>query len=710
MRPGEPSPFVLLSFVTALLSFAVTVDVVRRRPARGALPFAAMTLGTGLYALCYAVGLASVTLDEKILWTRLMYVCFMPLPPGLLAFAQRYTERKGWLRWYTPLLLAIEPVLTLALIWTNHTHHWMWTSAWLEPYHGALTTLHVTHGPWFWVHTVYSYGLILWAFALLAGAYVHSSRPFRRQLGSLLLSMSAPLLAYTLVVSRLNPIDPLDPMPFVTALAVIGAALGLRRFRLFELLPIARHALVEQIEEGMVVVNADGFVVDINSAVLRLLGQERAQVVGQQASPLLPFYAELEGRRRDSSTVHAEIAWPETRRHFDVHMSPLYDRHGNLGGHLFVLHDITERKQAEEEARQRSQELATLYDTALEVASRLDLAQLLPTIVERAALLLHGTGCGMYLYRPAEDRLEQVAAYGLPELFIGHSLQRGEGVSGRVLDSGQPLAVDDYDRWEGRSSIFAGQMMGAVLGVPVKWGERVLGVIDLERAPGSTYTPEDIRLLTLFANQAAIALANAQLYESARRELAERKSAEAQLRESEQRYRGVVEDQAEQIYRFTPDYRTTFVNEAACRFLGKPREQVIGRSILDDVPEVEQALVRQAIASITREVPVITMENHLIDADGREHWFQWTDRGIFDERGTLIEYQAVGRDVSERRRAEEEREKLQAQLQQAQRVEAVGVLAGGVAHEFNNLLTVAAGSRMRGQADFGWTEQATGRK
>ncbi len=1048
--PGEPSPLVLLSLLTSLLSAAVLLDVVRRRPARGVFPFAVMLLGTSAYTLFYAVGLASTTLEDKLLWTRFMYLSSLLLPPGLLGFANRYTERKGWLKWYTPVLLAIEPLITLTLVWTNDAHHWMWTQASLVPYTAGLSTLQMAHGPWFSVHALYSYGLIAWAFALLAGAFVRSSRLFRRPLAILLAGLCLPLFAYTFVVLGMNPVAPVDPMPFATVLGVILAAWSLRGFRLLDLLPVARHTLLEQINEGVIVVNAEGYLIDANPAAVRLTGQ--AQVVGQPAALLLPFYDELQRRHPDASQIQVEIVWPVagSPRYFDVQATALHDRHGRFGGRLLVLHDTTARKEAEDQARRRSQELAQLYDltlelttvrdlktllrlvvqratgllgassgvihlyrpehddlvlsvardedqgvlgsvlkrgeglagrvlesgqvalvddyrnwpgrstqydpanlgsviavpmrweggmvgvlalgreagrpysaeevrvltlfanqaalvvartqlydaaqkelaerqrtelelqqrsrelarlydtalevssqldlprlleaitaravqllhastgdlslyrlesddlqsavllgvgpgvkgavlrrgeglsgkvlasgtplavedyatwpgrapaynglpfgpmiavplkwgerilgtiavalsscpafseaevlllslfaaqaavaienarlyadmqrelaerrlaeerlqrrseelatlndTVLEVASRLDLDQLLPIIVQRAALLLHGTGCGMYLYQPATDDLQYVVAYGLAEDFIGHSLQRGEGISGKVLDSGEPLAVDDYGHWAGRSPRFEGRELGAMVAVPVKWGDRVLGVIDLQRDPGQSFTAEDVRLLTLFANQAAIALANAQLYEAARHELKQRENTEGQLRESERQYRAVVEDQTELIYRFTPDRRITFANEAASRFLGCPVEEIIGQDWAFDVPVEERPALQQALDSIRPDAPVVTLENRVRGGDGQLHWFQWTDRGVFAEDGTLVEYQSVGRDVGERKHSDAMRAALEQQLQQAQRMEAVGVLAGGVAHEFNNMLTVIQGN------------------
>jgi PAS domain S-box-containing protein len=531
----EVPPFVLLLLLTAVASLVVTLDVVRRRPARGVLPFVAMTLGTAWYALSYALQLASLTLPEKLLWARLQYLGVMALPAGLLAFANRYTERKSWLRWQSQILLAVEPVITLVLLWTNDLHHWVWTAAWLQPYSGSSSMLGLGHGPWFWIHLAYSYGLILWAFGILGRAFVRYSHVHRRQLGMLFVSFALPLLGYTLVIAGWNPFAPIDPTPFWAALGVILAGWGLRRYRIFDLLPIARHAVVEQIDEGMVVVNAEGDIVDVNAAVLRLLGRNQAQVIGQPASPLLPFYDELDRRHCEAPDVHEEVVWStDPRRYFDLHRSALYDRHGRLGGHLFVLHDITVRREAEEQARQRSQELSALYEIALELTTPRDLTHLLQLIVQRATDLVHGSSGGVYLYRPERDDLKYEVVYGAGVGWEGTVLKRGEGVSGRVLESGQAQAVDDYSHWPGRSAQYDGVPLGAVVAVPMQWEGGILGVLDVGREPGHAFSPEAIRLLTLFANQAALLIVRAQLSEAAEKELGERRRAERELQQRSQ--------------------------------------------------------------------------------------------------------------------------------------------------------------------------------
>jgi len=128
---------------------------------------------------------------------------------------------------------------------------------------------------------------------------------------------------------------------------------------------------------------------------------------------------------------------------------------------------------------------------------------------------------------------------------------------------------------------------------------------------------------------------------------------ERRLRESEARYRAVVEDQTELICRFRPDGTLTFVNEAYCRYFGKKREELIGHSCMPLIPEEDQEIVREQFASLSLENPTVTYEHRVAARNGEVRWQQWSDRAIFDEQNCIVEYQSVGCDITERVRAEE---------------------------------------------------------
>ncbi|MDD4138411.1 MAG: PAS domain S-box protein, partial [Methanoregula sp.] len=119
------------------------------------------------------------------------------------------------------------------------------------------------------------------------------------------------------------------------------------------------------------------------------------------------------------------------------------------------------------------------------------------------------------------------------------------------------------------------------------------------------------------------------------------------LRESEQRYRNVIEDQTEFICRFLPDGTHVFVNEAYCRYFGLTREEIVGHRFRPKIPVEDQESMKRFFASLTPAHPVDSIEHRIIMPDGTIRWQRWSDRAIFNHLGKITEYQSVGRDITE---------------------------------------------------------------
>ncbi len=137
------------------------------------------------------------------------------------------------------------------------------------------------------------------------------------------------------------------------------------------------------------------------------------------------------------------------------------------------------------------------------------------------------------------------------------------------------------------------------------------------------------------------------------RQLVQRKQVEHALKASEERYRAVVESQTELISRFLPDGTHVFANEAFCRYYGSRYADLIGKPFFPHVPKEERLLIRDHFASLTPANPFGTIEHRVVLQNGEVRWQQWSDRAIFDPAGVTIEYQSVGRDITDRKRAEE---------------------------------------------------------
>jgi|GEM_PF-2615107 len=198
--------------------------------------------------------------------------------------------------------------------------------------------------------------------------------------------------------------------------------------------------------------------------------------------------------------------------------------------HLYGgLVDISERKQAEEELQRRADEMTALREIMLDLTSQQELSSLLDLIVKRAAHLLDTDSGGMYLCDPGRREVACVVSYNTLNDYTGTVLKYGEGAAGVAAQTGEALIIDDYSLWPGRAKVFeAEQPFSAVLAMPMIWHEQVLGVIHvLHHEAGRRFSLRERDLLTLFANQAVVAVQNTNLIEA--------------LRQNEQRLRAALD-------------------------------------------------------------------------------------------------------------------------------------------------------------------------
>jgi signal transduction histidine kinase len=180
--------------------------------------------------------------------------------------------------------------------------------------------------------------------------------------------------------------------------------------------------------------------------------------------------------------------------------------------------EIAERAWAEEALRQQNEYLAALHETTLGLMSRLDLKDLLETLVRRASQLLGTSNGFIYLVAPDGADLERQVGVGVFDQDRSPRVKPGEGLSGKVWQTGQPLVVDDYDTWPGRSPSGT-SLIHAMAGVPLHSGSRVVGVLAIasDRESKQVFGDEEIELLTRFARLASIALDNARLFTEVQR-------------------------------------------------------------------------------------------------------------------------------------------------------------------------------------------------
>jgi PAS domain S-box-containing protein len=235
--------------------------------------------------------------------------------------------------------------------------------------------------------------------------------------------------------------------------------------------------------------------------------------------------------------------------------------------------------------RRRADEHQAILATLSDLSSELELEKVLQSVLARAVLLLAVSGGELAIYDPQSEELEIVANHNTGRVSIGTRLALGEGAMGQVAHSREPLMIEDYRSWGGRSTRYAEIEARAALVMPLLIGKRLVGAINFWHSePGRHFTDSDLRLANLFAPQAAIAIENAHLFMAAQQQ--------------KQYFAELVRNSPVAIVTLDPDHHVVSCNPAFEQLYGYQEQEIFGQS-LDDLITTEAT--RAAAVGYTRE-------------------------------------------------------------------------------------------------------------
>lgn len=357
-------PYLLPLIISTTIATILAILGWRRRSTPGALPFTLMMLAVAWWSLAYTMQLSSTDLSAKIFWANLSYLGGLATPTVWLGFAIQYTGRGKWLIRRNLTLLAIEPIVILLLAWTNELHGLFRSNIQLDA-SGSFPMLSVTFGVAFWINTAYSYLLLLLGTILILDAFFHSPHLYRGQTGTILLGALVFWVANAVQLFGLNPFPHLALPPLAFTLTGMIMAWGLFRFRLLDIVPVARNAVIEGMSDGIIVLDVQNRIVDLNPAAREIIGNPTMRRLGQPITQILSGQSEgktgtlsstqtlIEFLNQDDYNVserQTEIVLGKDgiRRFYELRITSLTGQHEQITGWLIVLRDITARTQAEE--------------------------------------------------------------------------------------------------------------------------------------------------------------------------------------------------------------------------------------------------------------------------------------------------------------------------------------------------------------------------
>jgi diguanylate cyclase (GGDEF)-like protein/PAS domain S-box-containing protein len=317
-----------------------------------------MMLCVAIWTAGGAMELVYLDLPSNITWSKIAYLGIVNIVPFFIVFVLEYTGRERWLTRRTLIALWAIPVLALVLVATNEWHNLIWSSVVANPDPFNPIPIYY-HGAGYWIFLFYTYAILFLASSMLIWSALRLPRSHQAQLIAILVGVPLPWLANILYVTGLSPVQAWDLAPIAFGLAGFSLTLGIYRYRLLDLVPLARDKVYESLRDGLVVLDTRARIVDINPAAGAMIGKTAEQVSGRPFGEIFPGLLELLGR----GGVTEMPMSPERTVWMEVQVSELHNTRQVVTGQLVALHDISERKAAEVALEAKSRELARLAVT-----------------------------------------------------------------------------------------------------------------------------------------------------------------------------------------------------------------------------------------------------------------------------------------------------------------------------------------------------------
>lgn len=321
----------LVIFGGAAVALAVAVGALRERPDPLAVPLAVMMFAAAYWATVDAISMGFADGDRVLFWYRLRYPGVVTAPMAYAAVALRYAGNDRWVTRRRIATLAVIPVVTVAVVWTNQFHGFFWESVSVSTVFGA-AVVDVIPGPWYWVNLVYLYLVAFVTFGVLGSMAVRAGRMYRKQATVMFVAGVLPLVMNAVTVFGIGPDLTVD----LTTVGLTGAgllvALALFHFNLVEVRPVARDRLLEELDDGVVVVGPDGRIREYNPTAAAIfedieINQPAEEVLTKSVAP-------------DGGEIVVET--DEGRRLYHTRSTPLLDDRRGKSGHIVYLNDVTE--------------------------------------------------------------------------------------------------------------------------------------------------------------------------------------------------------------------------------------------------------------------------------------------------------------------------------------------------------------------------------
>jgi PAS domain S-box-containing protein len=354
-------PFSIFFIVGGILALLLVSIIWHRSSSPGAFPFTLFILSVALWIFGRIFEAGAVDFIVKTYWGRFMFFGAVSTGPLWLFFTLDYCGYRWWKKKKYLIPVIFIPIVSLILIWTNQYHGLIWPEIYFSPGTGG-KILVWEHGIAFWIMGIYNHILFFLGIFVMLQHIIKNPSNSRRKVVLLIIGTFIPIIANVIYLAGLSPIKGLDLTPFAFVVAGIIYAVVLFGFRFLDIIPIAYNSLIRNMHQGLIILNKDGVIIDINPSAAQMLGISFEEAHNQSLTKIWPHLDFVRFQLGKGQHTEMSINRGGVIRYLDISTAYLKDSEDRIYGQMIVMVDITERREMERAVRESELRYSTLVE------------------------------------------------------------------------------------------------------------------------------------------------------------------------------------------------------------------------------------------------------------------------------------------------------------------------------------------------------------
>jgi diguanylate cyclase (GGDEF)-like protein len=457
------------------------------------------------------IELVTPTESGTLFWAKTAYIFIVSAPVLWLYFVFDYFGYNHWLKFPQVTYYWGIPLITLGMLFSNDWHHLFWYKTTFLPV-GSYLALQVTHGPFFYLQWFYSQFLIFFGGVLILRENFTGWAFYRLQVRWIVAGAVLVMVANVVYISGFFPQIHKDYTPIILALGGLCFAIAILRYKFVQVAPINTEILFKSLDDGILVVNADLIIINLNRATKRLLVVNRKDLIGRPLDEVFAAFPAFCEAVHNRSTERFDIHLRENPPcYLNIQLSSIYDRYNILRGQLITIRDATSEKLAQIAEHKAKVFAEALSDIAAALNSRTrNLDELFDLIINSISQV---TACDAANIMMIDNGLAHTVRSSQPaEEWCDLSIQDTPSVR-QMIETRQPVIITNVEEYPNWIDIPVTRWIKSFIGAPIIAGKEVIGFLNLDSGTPNFYNEEVAQRLSAFANQASIAIQNARIYE-----------------------------------------------------------------------------------------------------------------------------------------------------------------------------------------------------